>query len=795
MKRILFICFTFLINLALAQDLVIKELLPPESKEYSDLSFLKEELRNKNLVLLGEMTHQYGNIFEMKARIVEYLHKEMGFTTIAIESSMYDLWLMYKNNGFNASEFNNAVFGVWSNTIEFQRLVHYIEENNIRIIGFDTQIANTDQFIDDFFDYYEDQNIKIKLDEEDMAIVLEGLLNEYAYEEYDIKFKDFEKELERLIKASKVIHKTADNYYWHQFTKNVLSIASDAYYNKEAILSTDFVNIQHNYRDQQMADNILGYLERNKQEKVVVWADNVHIIKDMTSITKPIAKDFVPMGYHLTEQLGDRLYSLATLHANDSIVQKGNWYSTPIEQASFEQLLTSLDKEYAFISADQEFLKKPWSHRLLSNVNFTSGRLDQMHDGYIFLRKATVPKITMNVIEETSKKEITETSKVAVRKTMFTKQEGITLLKSRVIDADTNLPVVYANVILKNEEIYRITDEQGYFEIPITDKVTSKSIVSISSMGFNSQHIPFKELNDTVILKPSVESLDAVQIVAHITPKSVLKKAIKQIKINHPNTSFNYNRYSNITINQNDMNLLHMNLITAEYDQGYRQLNRLTQRVDQVQWNTNLFGKKLKNTNQLFRYRQNALRYANIVHRRKYKKFDLKFIKSKDAKDEEFYVIEFKTHRNNWNYTNRGYPIEYSGRIYIHRENFAITKVIENWETSLSGSEIVEYEDYMRPYTSLKDIKMIKLKEENICVYTKNTDEKYYASEFFTRSYSEYTDSKGQRTNYTYELNSKVFDLKTDHVEIIDYDPYNEDESRLNRVGFNQEFWDSFLSE
>ena len=92
MKYIHLVLFLFILTTSHSQELETIELLPPESRELNDLSFLKIELDGKSLVMLGELTHMYGNIFEIKARIIEYLHQELGFKTIAMESSMYDLW-------------------------------------------------------------------------------------------------------------------------------------------------------------------------------------------------------------------------------------------------------------------------------------------------------------------------------------------------------------------------------------------------------------------------------------------------------------------------------------------------------------------------------------------------------------------------------------------------------------------------------------------------------------------------------------------------------------------------------
>ena len=225
MKNILTICLLAIFPFLNAQEIKTIELLPPDSNEYSDLNFLKDELKGKQVVMLGEQTHMYGNIFEMKARVVEYLHQELGYTTFAIESSMYDIWKM-NQKGFDPEKFNNAIFGVWSSTQEFQRLVNYIEKNDLKVIGFDSQVTNTSAFIDDFFDYCEDNNISIKLDEDEMGIVMEGILDNYSYEDYDIKFGDFEKQLNRIIIKISNLKDSDENFHWKHFSQNLSNSGS-----------------------------------------------------------------------------------------------------------------------------------------------------------------------------------------------------------------------------------------------------------------------------------------------------------------------------------------------------------------------------------------------------------------------------------------------------------------------------------------------------------------------------------------------------------------------------------------
>ena len=301
MKLLFVVFFCGILNQVQAQELKFTELLAPESKDITDLSFLKEELKGNQLVLLGEHTHGHGNIFEMKARVVEYLHKELGFTTFAMESPMYEIWRMNKI-GFTKQGFNDAVFSVWSETSEFQRLVNYLDQNNLKVIGFDSQVNDAPNFTDDFFNYLEKANIGLKLDQDDMGIIIEGVLTIQKFDEQDIRYKSFEKELHRITKAIEKLEDSEDNYNWKQFSKSLLACAQDAYFNVQPIYSTVEGDKNFNIRDKQMADNLLTYIKRHPEEKIIAWADNIHFINDNSSVTKPIAKDFISMGSYIKKE-------------------------------------------------------------------------------------------------------------------------------------------------------------------------------------------------------------------------------------------------------------------------------------------------------------------------------------------------------------------------------------------------------------------------------------------------------------------------------------------------------------
>ena len=566
MKNIFTLIFCLFLTIGSSQELKTLELLPPESTELKDLSFLKDELKEKQLIMLGEQTHMYGNIFEMKARIVEYLHQELGFTTIAMESSMYDIWKMNKSE-FNPDEFNNAIYGVWSSALEFQRLVNYIDKNNLKVIGFDSQVISPSQFIEDFYDYCESQHITFKLDEDDLGIVIEGVLENFTVEEDDITYENYEKELTRILAQIKKLKDNETNYYWKQFTKNLLASSQDAYYNKEEIMATDLGDKNHNIRDKQMADNLLSYIKRNPNEKIICWADNIHIINDNSSITKPIAKDFISMGSYIHTALKDKSYSLATIHANDSLFESRikKWALTPIKSNSFENELSGLGKPYLFITSDQEKMHSLQETRLLNFIDFTTARLDQLHDGYIFFQNAILPKrqaTTDSLIVSDEQAELAKSiAQIEV--------DANVILKGQVLDKESNEPIPFATLILKKEEIYRVADENGFYELPVKKTMLQNSSVVISSMGYDSNTITLKELKDKSYLKPKFEELSEVVITGYLLPKTVLKKAVLNKKLNHPTAPFNFHRYGNVLVNKNDTTELDLELITKDYDAGY----------------------------------------------------------------------------------------------------------------------------------------------------------------------------------------------------------------------------------
>lgn len=112
---------------------------------YNDLAFLKEIVKNKRVVLLGESSHGIGDYYSLKSRLVKYLHQECGFEILALESGIADIFLEYgKIDTISARTLrNNTVYGNFQCN-EIMPLFDYIKQTAstskpLRYCGFDSQ--------------------------------------------------------------------------------------------------------------------------------------------------------------------------------------------------------------------------------------------------------------------------------------------------------------------------------------------------------------------------------------------------------------------------------------------------------------------------------------------------------------------------------------------------------------------------------------------------------------------------------------------------------------------------------
>lgn len=455
---VLLILFGFTIY---SQEFNPKTINLSQNPEITDFSFLKEELKDVQVVMLGENTHFDGNVFEMKTKIVLYLHQEMGFNTIAFESGIYDVWKAQKSisEGQNVKEaLSNSLFSIWAKRNEFQSFINFYDANkkNLKIFGFDYQITGNNGNVllaKDLFEYAKKINHKIKFKQEDFELLLESVTNSGMFDEEDISYEQFKIELSSFKNKISLQKDSEEKFYWNQIVKSLLELGHDAFV-KEEILSTFNTTSYDNIRDKQMADNLLAYLKQNPEAKIICWGANAHFVNNMSSINEPILKEFVPMGSYIKKELKNKVYSLAAVTAEDSIFLQNKWHQTPIKKHSFEYFFKETKTSpHVFISSNQIGMQFSAWNRLFSPITFVESKLNELYDGYLYFR--TVAPSTLidsderNVVFNTKEKQknnFSEHNDEELKKTelneviIYGKRTAYQVMKNVVESLEKNYP-------------------------------------------------------------------------------------------------------------------------------------------------------------------------------------------------------------------------------------------------------------------------------------------------------------------------------------------------------------------
>lgn len=699
-----------------AQNFNPKTINLSENISHEDFSFLKEELKNTQVVMLGEPTHYDGNVFEMKTKIIKYLHQEMGYNTIVFESGIYDVWKAQKNITNNENTrvaIENSLFTIWSKKNEFQSFIEFYDQNksNLKLFGFDNQITGKygeKELFTDLYDYCKQNKLPLDLNKEDLELLFESMFNSGIFDEGDITYAQFKNSLHKLLTSIEQKPKSEANFYWSQIIKSLLTLGEDNYKNIR-IVSTFHCTLEDNIRDKQMADNLLAYIKTHPNEKIICWGANQHFANDMSSVKEPIIDKFIPMGSYIKTTLKEKMYSLAMITARDSIYLQEKWEKTPVNNLSFEYYLKSKNIPHIFISSNQKEMKQTMLNRFSSPITFTKGRLDLLHDGYLFFKTVTQSTSIQN--------------------------------KENEIVAENN------SAIPKNKE--------ESIEIKTPKNTKDILIEEVDVVGF-SKNYPYK----------------------------VLKKTIENIKKNYPIKSFNSESYSNLHVQIQDTTYVNVDFIANQYDRGYLGVYRSTIQLKEVRWNkkNGYNPESLGNVNNL---NDNRVMYAQFLNKRKLKKYEFKILNKGTYNNKEVFVIEFSTKRNHFSYTHRGFLSNYSGTLYINTDDYAIVKLIENWE-------VTEYpEDRMFLISEQYNNKFFKK------VFTYETKETNYnvSNNLYYLTYSKdivtgnYFDANNKPYLFTYEFKSYWNNFNDVNPKEI---TFKQEQNSLQKVNFNQPFWETF---
>ncbi len=304
---------------------------------FDDLERLREILKDKKVIGLGESTLGAKEFYEIKHRLVEFLVEEMGYRVFAIDAEFADVkavndyinggegnindaiwalrhfsWTATKEKDGSSQIVAHAYLASWTTTevanmIEWMRKFNENTDNEDRIRFYGIDIELPEGSIEALFEY-------LYIVDSEMATIyskkLSSLKKVYSF---DVKYptqralglfigmmEDLEKEF--ISNKENYIDKTSSLEYdliehnlntimqWTDYRGINLQLGT-----KEAL----------DKREYYMSENIKWLLDFEKQfgnDKIIVWAHNRNITKN--------AKDYISTGKHLSEAFGDEYYAI-----------------------------------------------------------------------------------------------------------------------------------------------------------------------------------------------------------------------------------------------------------------------------------------------------------------------------------------------------------------------------------------------------------------------------------------------------------------------------------------------------
>ena len=345
------------------------------TENQDDLNLLKQIVGKAEVVCLGESRHDIKEQFQLKHRFIKYLVEEMDFTTFVLEASFpysnkIDDYVLNGNGKIDEIMSGMPGWFLWD-TQEMTNILNRIREFNknpknikkVRFYGIDIVAPNN--ALDQIFEYLQkvDKTYYEKIQNNNFARnIIEDThwqtslqhYSELSEEEKQILIKNYN-ELFQHIKQNEIdyITNSSDNEYnW------ILKLAYSANQANKMFTEKDRLKMGL-IRDNAMANISLWIKERN--EKLIIWAHNVHIAKSEFTMNMFPENPIKGMGYILNQELKNNMVSIGASF-NQGEFQNENRTFEPAEKNTIDGILAKIKMKYFLLdlngSTEDDNIKK-----------------------------------------------------------------------------------------------------------------------------------------------------------------------------------------------------------------------------------------------------------------------------------------------------------------------------------------------------------------------------------------------------------------------------------------------------
>ncbi len=387
---------------------------------FKDLMPLKNILKDKKIIAMGEATHGTSEFFQMKHRFFEFLVEEMDYRVFVMECNVGDGQVIndYILKGEGNIDDSLDGLGLYR-TEEVKNMIKWMKEYNddtshkekIKFYGMDNvNILDTLPKLSYYLGKL-DKELQTKV-EDTLSIMYRNDIKALTNEQLDsilLNINEFKKDMEN--SKEKYLNNNLQNEYelaiW-----NLNLVSQCAEYNRELNKSVSQM-VQSvaamNLRDKYMAANVKWIQEHESKlgnDKVMLWAHNIHV-SSMDNMYRY-------MGKNLKEMYGDEYYSIGFEFSRGNFnavdMSSGTLTRFDIYDNGPEYLAYKLDKTQipiSFLDFNSSSENKEVSEMLSKNqaFNFGTSYYDEsiqksfeyipknLFDGLIYIKETTPSKI------------------------------------------------------------------------------------------------------------------------------------------------------------------------------------------------------------------------------------------------------------------------------------------------------------------------------------------------------------------------------------------------------------------
>jgi erythromycin esterase len=359
--------------------------ISPADRDFRDLEPLRAAIGSSRVVMLGEESHGDGQAFLAKARLIAFLHEEMGFDVLVWESGLYDVdgvWRHVMAGESVLSASRRGVFGVWNRSEQVMPLLDYVAgtlgtAHPLEMAGFDNQFTGSlarDSVAAHVLAFARRIGSSVAADTAWPAAA--ATLTELAVtQHYD--FKPPAADQDRVLRLLGTLRTDAlaraagdrDALFWAQALRSTDSYARMMW----AAPPGQFRGEDSNLRDRQMGENLVWLANTyHPGRKIIVWAASGHIGREMWQLRSstgghPYASGWtVQMGGEAYRTLGAQVYSIGFTAARGTFGVPGFTTQTlsPLPNGALEVYFLSTAFENAFV----DFRSRPAGGDWLKDV-------------------------------------------------------------------------------------------------------------------------------------------------------------------------------------------------------------------------------------------------------------------------------------------------------------------------------------------------------------------------------------------------------------------------------------------